>query len=128
MIQLRRCHTCHLPGVGPVRAKLYTFEDRLYCATHFKAVLTWHESRGNVVRGLRSEYENRVEIERNLRRGETLAQRVQGAMTAEERRDWRGYLVECCELAAWAFEHDSRRTFVYYAARAVYAWALKEGR
>jgi hypothetical protein len=114
---IKKCHTCKALGVGPLKVKLWPFENRLYCQEHYHQALTWDESRSNVTNWIKSEFdfEKAVALVRKWGRKDPIV-RV---------KNWRAYIQECSELAAWAFDKD-RRTFVYYFARAVYAWALKE--
>jgi len=69
--------------------------------------LAWHESRPNIILALMFEVAEPIKQRKYLK------------------FDWRTYIFECCEMAAWAFERD-RRTFVHYFSRAMYAWTLKE--
>jgi len=120
-LTLRRCHTCRALGVGPNRVKLWPFEGRLYCGSDYRDVLTWDESRGNIVLALQIEDANVREGVRRLRRTGYLT-----LPTVIHRTEWRGYICDLCQMAGWALAVGDRRTFVYYFSRAVWAWALKE--
>lgn len=113
-LKIQRCKTCHMLGVGPNAVKLYPLDDLLYCERGtpkdpgcYRQALAWHESRPNIILALMFEIAKPREVKElgNI--------------------DWRPYIYECCEMAAWALDHD-RRTFVHYFARAVYAWTLRE--
>lgn len=106
-LQVKRCHTCKARGLGPGAVKLWPFEGRLYCAEDYKDTLSWHESRPNIILALMFE----------------IAEPGKKQVTYPP--DWRSYIYECCEMAAWALDRD-RRTFVHYFSRAMYAWTLKE--
>ena len=112
-LKIKRCHTCGALGLGPHAAKLYPLDDLLYCERGtpkapgcYRQALNWHESRPVVILALRFEL------------SKPLAQQVY------LRLDWRAYIHECSEMAAWALGKD-KRTFVHYFARAVYAWSLE---
>lgn len=113
-LQIKKCRTCGALGVGPFAVELFPLDDQLYCRSDWKAALEWHSNRLEVTSGIRS----MVEFDRAVRLG------VRPAKIARVR--WEGYIMECAEMAWLAWTNGDRRTFVYYFARAMYAWTLKE--
>lgn len=112
---VKRCRTCGALGVGPKPTKLYPLDDLLYCKEDFKDALEWHESRGQVVSGVKSIKEFHEDVLRPPKK-----------LKVGSRSIWRGYIEEVADMAGWALEVGDRRVFVHYFARAMYAWALKE--
>lgn len=116
---LKKCHTCGRLGVGPNKIKLWPFEGRLFCQEDYKDALTWDESRSSVIHGIT-----------NLKDFEKAAVRLRRYGLGGPKiivSDWRGYIQELSEMAAWALQVGDKKTFVHYFSRATHAWALKEG-
>ncbi len=114
--QVRRCRTCGASGVGPVAAKLYEVDGALYCEQGspkkpgcWRLALTWYESRGQVFMGLQHELK--------------AYQKPRKQKNAKQ--DWHAYIVDLCEMAGFGLEVGDRRTFVFYASKALLAWDLK---
>ena len=112
---VQRCRTCGRVGFGPNGVKLYPLDGQLYCERgtpknpgHWKEALAWHETRQDVILWLQLELAEPT----RKRKFKPL--------------EWVGFIHELAEMAGLALEHDDRRTFVHYASRAVWAWALKE--
>lgn len=125
-LTLKRCHTCHALGVGPNKVDLWPFEGRLYCKEDYKLALTWEESRDGVTMGIDNLYEYQRAAIRLMRKTGYLE--VTWKAKPGVKWDWRFYIEDLCGIAGWAMEVGDRRTFVHYASRAVWAWALKEER
>jgi hypothetical protein len=120
---LKRCFSCGALGIGLWAVKLWHFESRMYCREHYRDALTWHESRGNISLALQIEDANVREAARRVRETGYLTKVVR-----QPKIQWLWYLHDLCALAEFGLLHGDRKTFVYYFARAVYAWELKETR
>lgn len=114
----KRCHTCGALGVGPDAVKLWPFEGRFYCKEHYQDPLTWHESRGAVVAGIKSESEFDVAVRAFKRqRGNVL----KGAW-----QEWDPYIRDICGLAEFGLIQQDKKIFVKYFTLAVWAWDLSQ--
>lgn len=109
-VLVQRCKKCGALGVGPAAVKLHPMNGDLLCDADWREALEWEASRANVVEGIKREL--------------TIYDKPKTKKLKPH--DWRGYITEQSEFAAWALAINDRRIFVHYFARAVYAWALKE--
>lgn len=116
---IKRCHTCGALGVGPKAVKLWSFEGRMYCKEDYKDPLTWHESRGAVTSGIRSEVEFASTVLR--------MSRWRPRERRERPQDWRGFIQECAGLAEFGLLRGDQKIFVRYFAKALWAWSLSQG-
>lgn len=115
IFQEKRCRTCGVLGVGPNPVKLYPLDDYLYCERGtpkkpgcYREALAWSETRQDVILWLQLEL------------AEPTRKRVFKPL------EWTGFIHELAGMAELALMYNDRKTFVHYAARALWAWTLKE--
>lgn len=123
-LQIKKCATCGALGVGPRAVKLHPLDGLLYCERGdaetpgcYRQALDWHENRSTMVLAMMFENAAVESIERKMRKAVNIKSTKPG---------WLGFIDEQAWLAGWGLEHDDKKIFVYYFARAVWAWALKE--
>lgn len=117
-LQLKRCRTCGAVGVGPAAVRLFPLDGLLYCREHYGGSLDWTVNRSAVVMGLERE------TKLTLLDAQKLLKKFQTAHPYAPIKNWNAYLHELSGMAAEALVMDDRRTFVYYCARALWAWEL----
>lgn len=112
------CHTCGALGVGPKAVKLWPFEGRFYCKEDYKDPLTWHESRGAVVAGIKSG----VDFEWAAAQLRKYGRKPLWVPI----NNWDPYIRDLCGLAEFGLIQQDKKIFVKYFTLAVWAWALSQ--
>lgn len=112
---------CTVLGVGPGAQKLYPTAGRLWCRKHVRDQIDWEVERENVVHAIGQGYDFDKAVASGL-----LAKILKKMNQKQPPKDWRGFIEECAGLAGWALSAGDRRTFVYYFARALWAWELSK--
>lgn len=118
-IQIQKCAQfgCSVLGVGPRAQRLWPLEGRLWCRAHFKPALDWaaagRELMFDGIDWLRKVWKVYPEFKPL-------------DVVKQKPKNWRGLLEEYAGMAGWALEVGDRRTFIHYASRAVWAWALSQ--